>query len=139
MTVLNTDFDKPARKATRASKAAAKAARITAKAVAAEARTFGRRSSKHLSAGAAKGMKQVLIVRGAGEDAADIARERLSAALEALQQSSAEMSRWAGSKAMDARRQAAVAVQERPVGSLASMLLVGALAGLLASLVLRRD
>jgi ElaB/YqjD/DUF883 family membrane-anchored ribosome-binding protein len=139
MTALSTDFGKPARKASRASKAAAKAARATAQAVAAEARTFGRRSTRHLQAGAAKGMKHAMIVRGAGEDAAEIARERLSAALEALQQSSAEMSRWAGSKANDARRQAAAAVHERPVGSLASMLMVGALLGLLTSLVLRRD
>jgi ElaB/YqjD/DUF883 family membrane-anchored ribosome-binding protein len=136
---LSTDFDKPARKASRASKAAAKTARATADAVAAEARTFSRRSAKHLKAGAAKGSRQAMAVRDAGDDAAEIARRRLAAALEGLQQSSAEMSRWAGAKASEARDQATTVVRERPVGALGATLAVGALLGLVASLVLRAD
>ncbi|MEI9889487.1 MAG: hypothetical protein WDN45_01610 [Caulobacteraceae bacterium] len=139
MASLSTDLEKPARKATRASKAAAATVRTTAKAVEREARTFSRRSAKHLKAGAAKGSKQALAVRGAGEDAADIAARRLQAALEGLQASSAEMSRWAGGKALQARDQASEMVRERPVGALGAMLAVGALLGLVASLALRAD
>jgi ElaB/YqjD/DUF883 family membrane-anchored ribosome-binding protein len=136
---LSSDFDKPTRKATRASKAAAKTARATADALAGEARTFSRRSAKHLKAGAAKGSKHALALRSAGDDAADIARQRLQAALEGLQQSSAEMSRWAGLKAGEARDQASVLVRERPVGALGATLAIGALLGLVASLALRGD
>ena len=136
---LSTDFEKPARKATRASKAAARTARATANAVAAEARTFSRRSAKHLASGAAKSSKHALAVRSAGEDAADIARQRLQAALEGLQASSEAMSRWAGSKAVEARDQAGEIVRERPVGALATVLAIGALLGLVASLALRAD
>jgi ElaB/YqjD/DUF883 family membrane-anchored ribosome-binding protein len=78
-------------------------------------------------------------VRGAGEDAADIARQRLQNALEALQSSSAEMSRWAGSKAMEAKDQASEMVRERPVGAMAAVLAIGALLGLVTSLALRSD
>lgn len=135
---LSTDFRNPARKASRASKAAAITARSTAQAVAKEARTFSRRSAKHLKTGAAKGSKHALAVQSAGEDAAEIARLKLQTALEALQQSSAEMSRWAGAKAIQARTQAGELVRERPVGALASMLAIGALLGLLMSLGGRR-
>jgi ElaB/YqjD/DUF883 family membrane-anchored ribosome-binding protein len=136
---LSSDFEKPARKATRASKAAAKTARATAGAVAGEARTFSRRSAKHLKNGAAKGSKQATVIRSAGDDAADIARKRLQNALEGLQQSSAEMSRWAGVKANEARDQATTLVRERPVGALGATLAIGALLGLVASLALRTD
>jgi ElaB/YqjD/DUF883 family membrane-anchored ribosome-binding protein len=136
---LSSDFEKPARKATRASKAAAKTARVTAGAVAGEARTFSRRSAKHLKTGAAKGSKQATAIRSAGDDAADIARKRLQNALEGLQQSSAEMSRWAGVKANEARDQATTLVRERPVGALGATLAIGALLGLVASLALRTD
>jgi ElaB/YqjD/DUF883 family membrane-anchored ribosome-binding protein len=136
---LSTDLQKPARKATRASKAAAKTARATADALASEARTFSRRSAKHLKTGAAKGSRQAMAVRAAGEDATDIARRRLQTALEGLQQSSAEMSRWAGTKASEARDQASTAVRERPMGALGATLAIGALLGLAASLVLRAD
>jgi ElaB/YqjD/DUF883 family membrane-anchored ribosome-binding protein len=134
---LSSDFDKPTRKATRASKAAAKTARASADALAGEARTFSRRSAKHLKAGAAKGSKHALALRSAGDDAADIARQRLQTALEGLQQSSAEMSRWAGLKATEARDQASTLVRERPVGTLGATLAIGALLGLVASLALR--
>jgi ElaB/YqjD/DUF883 family membrane-anchored ribosome-binding protein len=136
---LSSDFDKPARKASRASRAAAKTARATADAVAGEARIFSRRSAKHLKAGAAKGSKHALAIRSAGDDAADIARQRLQAALEGLQQSSAEMSRWAGLKATEARDQASTLVRERPVGALGATLAIGALLGLVVSLALRAD
>lgn len=139
MNVLSTEFQKPARKANRASRAAARTAEATARAVAAEARVFGKKSAKHLKTGAAKGAKHVRAVRGAGDDAVDIARARLGDALEALQQSSAEMSRWAGARANAARDQAQVMVRERPLGSLGSVLAIGALAGLLMSLMFRRD
>lgn len=138
MNLLSSDFDRPARKASRASKAAARTAQATAKAVAGEARTFGRKSAKHLNKGAAKGLKQAMAVRSAGEDAADIAAQSLRAALEGLQDSSAELSRWAGARAMQARDQAGAMVRERPVGSLGSMLAIGALLGLLMSLSMRR-
>lgn len=136
---LSSDFDKPARKASRASRAAAKTARSTAEAVAGEARAFSRRSAKHLKAGAAKGSRQAMAVRAAGDDAAEIARQRLQSALEGLQQSSAEMSRWAGAKASEARDQASTMVRERPVGALGATLAIGAFLGLIASLALRAD
>ena len=136
---LSTDFEKPARKATRASKAAARTARATANALAAEARTFSRRSAKHLKTGIDKGSRQAMAVRSAGEDAADIARQRLQTALGGLQASSEAMSRWAGSKAVEARDQAGDMVRERPIGALATVLAIGALLGLVASLALRAD
>jgi ElaB/YqjD/DUF883 family membrane-anchored ribosome-binding protein len=139
MNLLSSEFDRPARKAGRASRAAARTAQATAKAVAGEARTFGKRSAKHLNKGAAKGARQVRAVRSAGEDAAEIAGQSLRAALENLQQSSAEMSRWAGAKATQARDQAGVMVREQPVRSLGSMLAIGALLGLLMSLTMRRS
>ncbi len=139
MNVLSTEFEKPARKASRASRAAARTAEATARAVAAEARAFGKKSAKHLKTGAAKGSRHARAVRSAGDEAVDIARARLGDALEALQQSSAEMSRWAGARANAARDQASVMVQERPLGSLGSVLAIGALLGLLVSLTLRRD
>ena len=139
MNVLSSEFERPARKASRASKAAARTAQATAKAVAREARVFGKNSAKHLKTGGAKGVRQAQAVRAAGEDAAEIAGERLRAALEALQESSVEMSRWAGAKATQARDQAGVLVRERPIGSLGSMLAIGALLGLLMSLSMRRS
>ena len=139
MNLLSSEFDKPARKASRASRAAARTADATAKALAAEARVFGKKSAKHLAKGAAKGAKHAQAARSAGDDAVEIARARLGDALEALQQSSAEMSRWAGARANAARDQASVMVRERPLGSLGSVLAIGTLLGLLMSLTLRRD
>jgi ElaB/YqjD/DUF883 family membrane-anchored ribosome-binding protein len=139
MNLLSSDFDRPARKASRASRAAARTAEATARAVAEEARLFGKKSAKHLNKGMAKGTRQVRAVRSAGEDAAEIAGQSLRAALENLQQSSGELSRWAGSKASDYRDQAGTMVRERPVSSLGSMLAIGALLGLLMSLSMRRN
>jgi ElaB/YqjD/DUF883 family membrane-anchored ribosome-binding protein len=138
MNLLSSEFDRPVRKASRASRAAARTAQATAKAVAGEARTFGKKSAKHLNKGVAKGMRQAHAVRSAGEDAAEIAGQSLRAALESLQQSSAELSRWAGARAMQARDQAGTMVRERPLGSLGSMLAIGAVLGLLMSLSMRR-
>lgn len=138
MNFLSNDFDRPARKASRASKAAARNAQTTARAVADEARTFGRKSAKHLNKGAAKGVKQAMAVRSAGEEAAEIAGQSLRAALDSLQGSSAELSRWAGARANQARDQAGTMVRDRPIGSLGSMLAIGALLGLLMSLSMRR-
>ena len=137
MNFLSSDFDRPARKASRAGKAAARTAQATAKAVADEARVFGKKSAKHLNKGMAKGTRQVRAVRSAGEDAAEIAGQSLRAALEGLQQGSSELSRWAGAKAVECRDQAGAAVRERPVSSLGSMLAIGALLGLLVSLTMR--
>jgi ElaB/YqjD/DUF883 family membrane-anchored ribosome-binding protein len=134
---LTNDFEKPVRKAARASKAAARTAESTAKAVASEARSFSRRSAKHLKDAAVAETRHARAVRGAGADAADIARQRLQTALETLQASSAEMSRWAGAKATDAKDQASELVRERPVGALTAVLAIGALLGLAASLALR--
>jgi ElaB/YqjD/DUF883 family membrane-anchored ribosome-binding protein len=139
MNLISSEFDRPARKAGRAGKAAARTAQATARAVAGEARTFGRKSAKHLNKGVTKGARQVRAVRSAGEDAAAIAAQSLKAALENLQESSAELSRWAGAKAGEYRNQASVMMRERPVSSLGSMLAVGALLGLLMSLSMRRD
>jgi ElaB/YqjD/DUF883 family membrane-anchored ribosome-binding protein len=137
MNLLSSDFDRPARKASRASKAAARTAQATARAVADEARVFGKKASRRLNRGVAKGARQVHVVRSAGEEAAEIAGHSLRAALESLQESSAEMSRWAGAKATQARDQAGVMVREQPVRSLGSMLAIGALLGLLMSLSMR--
>ena len=139
MNLLSNDFDRPARRAGRASKAAARTAQATAMAVADEARIFGKKSAKHLNKGMAKGTRHVRAVRSAGEDAADIAAQSLRAALDSLQQSSGELSRWAGSKASEYRDQAGTMVRERPVSSLGSMLAIGALLGLLVSLSTRRN
>jgi ElaB/YqjD/DUF883 family membrane-anchored ribosome-binding protein len=139
MNLLSSEFDRPARRASRASKAAARTAQDTAKAVAGEARTFGKKSAKHLNKGAAKSMKHAMTLRSAGEDAAEIASQNLKAALINLQHSSAELSRWAGAKAGEYREQAKVMVRERPVSSLGSVLAVGALLGLLMSLTMRRS
>jgi ElaB/YqjD/DUF883 family membrane-anchored ribosome-binding protein len=139
MNLLSSEFDRPARKASRASKAAARTAQATAKAVAEEARSFGKKSARHLNKGLAKGTRQAMAVRSAGEDAAEIAGQSLRAALDNLQTSSAELSRWAGGKASEYRDQAGTLVRERPVSSLGSMLAIGALVGLLLSLAMRRD
>ncbi len=139
MNLLSSDLDRPARKASRASKAAARTAEATARAVAGEARIFGKKSAKHLNKGVAKGSRQVRAMRSAGEDAAEIAGQNLRAAFDNLQQSSAELSRWAGAKASEYREQAGTMVRERPVSSLGSMLAIGALMGLLMSLSMRRS
>jgi hypothetical protein len=131
------DFDRPARKAMRASKSAKRVADDTVKAIAGEARTFGRRSAKHLAVGAARGSKRAVAIREAGDDAADIARMRLQRALEALQASSDEMSRWAGSKAGEVRDQAKEMARDRPISLGAALLAVGALLGVAAGLALR--
>ncbi|HEY4031313.1 MAG TPA: hypothetical protein VGM25_13265 [Caulobacteraceae bacterium] len=138
MNFLSSDFDRPARKASRAGKAAARTAQATAMAVADEARTFSKKSARHVNKGMAKGQRQAQAVRSAGEEAAEIAGQSLRAALENLQGSSAELSRWAGSKASEYRDQAGAVVRERPVSSLGSMLAIGALLGLLMSLTMRR-
>jgi ElaB/YqjD/DUF883 family membrane-anchored ribosome-binding protein len=137
MNFLSSDFDRPARKASRAGKAAARTAQTTAMAVAEEARTFGKKSARHMNKGVAKGTRHVRAVRSAGEDAAEIAGQSLRAALESLQDSSAELSRWAGHKASEYRDNAGTMVRERPVSSLGSMLAIGALLGLLMSLSMR--
>ena len=139
MNLLSSDFDRPARKASRASKAAARTAQATARAVAEEARIFGKKSTRHLNKGMAKGARQARAVRSAGEDAAEIAGQSLRSALENLQSSSADLSRWAGAKATEYRDQAGTMVRERPVSSLGSMLAIGALLGLLMSLSMRRS
>jgi ElaB/YqjD/DUF883 family membrane-anchored ribosome-binding protein len=139
MNLLSSEFDRPARRASRASKAAARTAQATARAVAEEARTFGKKSARHLNKGMAKGTRQAKAVRSAGEDAAEIAGQSLRAALENLQHSSADLSRWAGAKATEYRDQAGVMVREQPVRSLGSMLAIGALLGLLMSLSMRRS
>ncbi len=139
MNLLSSEFDRPARRASRASKAAARTAQATARAVAEEARTFGKKSARHLNKGVAKGTRQAKAVRSAGEDAAEIAGQSLRAALENLQHSSADLSRWAGAKATEYRDQAGVMVREQPVRSLGSMLAIGALLGLLMSLSMRRS
>src|SRR5207248_1305387 len=95
--------------------------------------------ARHLNKGMTKGARQAMAVRSAGEDAAEIAGQSLRAALDNLQQSSSELSRWAGSKASEYRDQAGTMVRERPVSSLGSMLAIGALVGLLVSLTMRRD
>ena len=138
MNLLSSEFDRPARKASRAGKAAARTAEHTAKAVAQDARIFGRKSAKHLNKGLAKGTRQAQAIRSAGEDAAQIAGQNLRAALENLQHSSADFSRRAGAKATEYRDQAGVMVRERPMSSLGSMLAIGALLGLLMSLTMRR-
>jgi len=139
MNLLSREFDRPARKANRASRAAARTAQATAMAVADEARVFKKKSARHLNKGLAKGTRHVRAVRSAGEDAAEIAGQSLRAALEGLQESSADLSRWAGTKAMEYRDQAETMVRERPVSSLGSMLAIGALLGLLMSLSMRRS
>ena len=137
MNFLSSDFDRPARRASRHGRAAARTAQDTARAVAEEARVFGKKASRRLDKGLAKGTRHAQAVRSAGEDAAEIAGHSLRAALENLQDSSAELSRWAGSKAGAYRDQAGAMVRERPVSSLGSMLAVGALLGLLVSLSMR--
>jgi len=137
MNFLSSDFDRPARKASRAGKAAARTAQATARAVAEEARTFGKKSAKHVNKGLAKSVRQANAVRTAGEDAAEIAGQNLRAALQGLQQSSAELSRWAGARASEYRGQAETMMRDRPVASIGSVLAIGALLGLLMSLTMR--
>ena len=137
MNLLSSEFDRPARKAGRASKAAARTAQATARAVAEEARTFRKKSARHLNKGVAKGSRHVQAMRSAGEDAAEIAGQSLRSALGNLQVSSAELSRWAGAKASEYRDQAGAVVRQRPVSSLGSMLAIGALLGLVMSLSMR--
>lgn len=137
MNLSNSNFDRPARKAGRASRAAFRTAEATARSVADEAHVFGKKSARHLNKGMAKGSRQMSAVRSAGEDAAEIAGQSLRAALENLQQSSADLSRWAGTKASECRDQAGTMVRDRPVSSLGSMLAIGALLGLVLSLTMR--
>lgn len=133
------DFEKPARKATRAGKAAARDVQTAAKAVAQEARTFGRRSAKIAKTGQGKVARRAQTVRSAGDDAYGIAQARLKSALESLQASSEEMGRWAGARASEARDQTTSLVRERPLGSVGTVFAVGALIGVVASLLIKSD
>ena len=148
MSDLSSDLAKPAASAKRASRAAARTTKAAAKAVAAdakatadtvagEARSFGRRSVRKVKAASAQVSADARTVKGAAEDSADIAQDRLRASLEAIQRTSEEMSRWAGSRAGEAREQASQLVQERPLGVVASIFAVGALLGVVAGIALR--
>ena len=137
MSDLTTELKKPSRRATRAARSAAKTAKATADTVAQEARTFSRRSTRAVQSGATKIAKDAKTVKSAGGEAADIAQSRLRAALESLQASSEEMSRWAGARAVEAKDQASHIVQERPLGSIGAIFAVGALLGVVAGIVLR--
>jgi len=139
MANLTSDFEKPARKATRAGKAAARTARITAEQVAQEARTFGKRSAKALRAGEGRMSHHAAVARSAGDDAINLAAARLRSALESLQSSSEDMGRWAGSRAGEARDHGTALVRERPLGAVGAVFAVGALLGIVAGVVLKRD
>jgi ElaB/YqjD/DUF883 family membrane-anchored ribosome-binding protein len=148
MSDLTHDLQDPADRAKRAAKSAARTAKATADtiaadakstaaAVAGEAKSFGGRSARTVKAGAALVGRDVDTVKDAAEDSAEIAQDRLRASLEAIQRASDEMSRWAGSRAVEARDQASQLVQERPLGVAASIFAVGALLGVVASFALR--
>ena len=145
MSDVTPQLSKPARKATRAGKAAAKTAKATAKTVASEARTFSRNSSRTVKAGASKVSRNAKTVKSAGSEAADIAAtlasrvaaNRLRAALESLQQSSDDMSKWAGARASEYKDQASDIVQKRPLSSVGALFAVGALLGVVAGIALR--
>ena len=137
MTDVTTELKKPARKATRAARSATKTVKATAETVGGEARTFGKRSAKTVKVGAAKIARDAKTVKSAGNDAADIAQNRLRTALESLQASSEEMSRWAGARAGEAKDQATQLVQERPIGTIGAIFAVGALLGVVAGIALR--
>jgi ElaB/YqjD/DUF883 family membrane-anchored ribosome-binding protein len=133
------DFDKPARKATRAGRAAARTAKSTALTVAQEARTFGKRSAKAIKAGESRMSRHAGVARSAGDDAINIAAARLRNALESLQASSEDMSRWAGARASEAGDQTKSLVRERPLGTVGTVFAVGALLGVVAAFVLKAD
>lgn len=84
-------------------------------------------------------------VKSAGSEAADIAEtiaarvaaNRLRSALESLQQSSDDMSKWAGARASEYKDQASDMVQKRPLSSLGALFAVGALLGVVAGIALR--
>jgi ElaB/YqjD/DUF883 family membrane-anchored ribosome-binding protein len=137
MNDLSQDLQKPARKASRAARATQGVAEETAAAVAAEAKTFSRNSGRALKTGAAKAAQNAKVVQSAAAESADIAQARLRTALASLQQTSEEMSRWAGTRAVEARDQATHLVQERPLGVVASIFAVGALLGVVAGMALR--
>ena len=137
MTDVTTELKKPARKAARAARSATKTVKTTAETVAGEARTFGNRSAKTVKVGAAKIAGNAKTVKNAGSDAADIAQSRLHTALESLQATSEEMSRWAGARAGEAKDQASQLVQERPIGTIGAIFAVGALLGVVAGIALR--
>ncbi len=137
MTDVTTELKKPARKAARAARSATKTVKATAQTVAGEARTFGNRSAKTVKGGAAKIAKDAKTVKSAGSDAADIAQNRLRTALESLQATSEEMSRWAGARAVEAKDQASQLVQERPIGTIGAIFAIGALLGVVAGIALR--
>jgi ElaB/YqjD/DUF883 family membrane-anchored ribosome-binding protein len=137
MSDLDADLEKPAKKAARATRAAARTAKTTAAAVASEAKTFGRRSSQTVKDGAAKVADNAKTVQSAAGEGAELIQARLRAALESLQQTSEDMSRWAGARAVEAKDQATHIVQERPIGAVASMFAIGALIGVVAGIALK--
>ncbi len=137
MSDLTSEFEKPARKATRAARSAGRTTKAAAEKVAAEAKAFSGRSAKIVKSGAAKVAKDAETVKSAANDSADIAQNRLRIALESLQQTSEEMSRWAGARAVEAKDKTTKIVQERPFGAVASMFAVGALLGVVAGIALR--
>jgi ElaB/YqjD/DUF883 family membrane-anchored ribosome-binding protein len=148
MTDVTTDLKEPVRRAKRATKAAARTAKstaakvgadakTTANTVAGEAKSFGRRSARTVKSGALRVGKDARVVKSAAEDSAEIAQDRLRASLDAIQRTSEEMSRWAGSRAVEARDQASQLVQERPLGTVGAIFAIGALLGVVAGFALR--
>jgi ElaB/YqjD/DUF883 family membrane-anchored ribosome-binding protein len=137
MSDITSDLEKPSKKAARATRDAANIAKSTAASVAAEAKTFGSRSSKIVKDGAAQVAGNAKTVQSAAGEGADLIQARLRTALEALQQTSEEMTRWAGARATEAKDQASTIVQERPIGSVAGMFAIGALIGVVAGIALK--
>jgi ElaB/YqjD/DUF883 family membrane-anchored ribosome-binding protein len=148
MTDATNDLQEPVRRAKRATRSAARTAKstaakvgadakATADTVAGEAKSSGRRSARTVKAGAVRVSKDAKVVKGAAEDSAELAQDRLRASLEAIQRTSEEMSRWAGARAVEAKDQASQLVQERPLGVVASIFAVGALLGVVAGFALR--
>jgi ElaB/YqjD/DUF883 family membrane-anchored ribosome-binding protein len=140
--------EEPVRRAKRATRDAARTAKATAAAiakdakstagvVAEEAKGFGRRSRGAVRAGATVVAQDVHTVRGAAEDGAELAEDRLRASLEAIQKASEDIGRWAGARAGEAKDQATALVQERPLGTVATIFAVGALLGIVAGFALR--
>jgi len=140
--------EEPVRRAKRATRDAARTAKATAAAIAKDAKKtagivtneavgFGRRSRGAVSAGATVLAQDAQTVRSAAEDGAELAEDRLRASLEAIQRASEDIGRWAGARAVEAKDQATAMVQERPLGTVASIFAVGALLGIVAGLALR--
>ncbi len=148
MSDITTDLQEPARRAKRATRAAARTAKATAAKVGAdakatgatvaqEAKSFGRRSARTVKSGAVRVSRDAKVVQSAAEDSAELAQDRLRASLEAIARTSEDLSRWAGSRAVEAKDQASQLVQERPLGTVASIFAIGALLGVVAGFALR--